>query len=184
MQARPYERAARHDRITAAVLLALGVGMAVGGFFMDRLEVRQIHPASIPGLVPMVLGGVLAGCALLLFAGASAASGDGRATEPTAEPAPGATTQADVVASLDGTASTARLLIAALWSVVYALGLVGRLPFAVATAIYIGGFVLWFGRRGERFPPPRLIIWAIAAALVSAYAIATLFEQGFLVRLP
>ncbi|MBD3625750.1 MAG: hypothetical protein HUJ24_10345, partial [Rhodobacteraceae bacterium] len=38
------------DRVTAAVLFALGAGMSYGGYVMDRLEIRQIHPASIPGL--------------------------------------------------------------------------------------------------------------------------------------
>ena len=44
------------DRVTAAVLFLLGAGLSWGGFTMDRLEVRQIHPGSIPGLVPMILG--------------------------------------------------------------------------------------------------------------------------------
>ena len=58
------------DRVTAAVLFLLGAGLSWGGFTMDRLEVRLIHPGSIPGLVPMILGVALMGCAILLFAGA------------------------------------------------------------------------------------------------------------------
>ena len=42
------------DRLTAIVLLVIGLALLVGGWTMDRLEVRQIHPASIPGLVPMI----------------------------------------------------------------------------------------------------------------------------------
>ena len=55
---------ARADQVTALVFFVLGVAMAIGGYTMDRLEVRQIHPASIPGLVPMILGGLLALCAI------------------------------------------------------------------------------------------------------------------------
>ena len=54
------------DRLTAVAFFALGAAMAWGGFVMDRLEIRHIHPASIPGLVPMVLGGALMICAVLL----------------------------------------------------------------------------------------------------------------------
>ena len=54
------------DRITAATLFALGAAMTWGGFVMDRLEIRQIHPASIPGLVPMILGAAMMLCATLL----------------------------------------------------------------------------------------------------------------------
>ena len=36
------------DRLTAIVLFGLGLAMAWGGFEMDRLEIRRIHPSSIP----------------------------------------------------------------------------------------------------------------------------------------
>ena len=54
------------DRITALVLVGLGVAMFWGGFVMDRLEVRQIHPASIPGLMPMGLGMLTVVCGVVL----------------------------------------------------------------------------------------------------------------------
>ena len=41
------------DRLTAGLLFLLGLALLVGGYTMDRLEIRQIHPASIPGLVPI-----------------------------------------------------------------------------------------------------------------------------------
>src|SRR6056297_2853194 len=53
---------ARADRITAFVFFVLGAAMTWGGYVMDRLEIRQIHPASIPGLVPMFLGVALMLC--------------------------------------------------------------------------------------------------------------------------
>ena len=58
----------RADRISAAVFFVIGGAMAYGGFVMDRLEIRQIHPASIPGLLPMVLGAALMICAAALYA--------------------------------------------------------------------------------------------------------------------
>ncbi len=157
---------ARADRVTAVVFFALGAAMAWGGYTMDRLEIRQIHPASIPGLVPMILGAALMICAGLLFRGAS---DEDAAAEGEAGP--------------EG--SWFHLLTAAGWSVVYALGLVGRMPFAVATAIYLAGFVGWFVWRDvqpER--PARAALGVAVFAVLTAVAVSALFRYGFLVRLP
>lgn len=152
------------DRVTAAVFFALGAAMAWGGHTMDRLEIRDIHPASIPGLVPMILGVALMACAALLFWGARDRRAAGEA------PADGA---------------WSHLLVAAGWSVFYALVLVGRVPFAAATAVYLAGFAGWFIWRDAR--PARLWPTALGIAAFSvaaAAAISALFRYGFLVRLP
>ena len=163
------------DRITAVVLFSLGIAMLYGGYTMDRLEIRAIHPASIPGLVPMVLGAVLALCAVLLFAKTSAtraqrkpATGDGALpTEPPAQ-------------------SSRNLLVTAGWSSFYALVLVGWLPFLAATAVYIAGFIMVFGRLREGAAAERLksLAFTIVFALLASAAISTLFRDAFLVRLP
>ena len=146
------------DRITAVILFLVGAAMLYGGFTMDRLEVRQIHPASIPGLVPMILGAALMLCAGLLF----------RASRP-AQPGTGES------------GSTGNLLIAAALSVFYAVVLVGRVPFVVATAAYITAFILIFTAGPTRW---RRVLFAAAFAGIFAAAIAALFRFGFLVRLP
>ncbi len=167
------------DRITAVVLFLLGIAMLYGGYTMDRLEIRAIHPASIPGLVPMILGAVLALCAALLFVKASPAR---QQTAPQAEPQPNQTvTPAEPPAQ-----SAKNLLITAGWSIFYALFLVGWLPFLAATAIYITGFIAIFGSLREAAPVARLKsgVFAIVFALLASAAIATLFRDAFLVRLP
>lgn len=149
------------DRITAAILLVLGVAMLYGGFVMDRLEVRQIHPASIPGLVPMILGAALSLCAVLLFV-----------SSPPADP--------DTPRE---TGSRRDLMVAAGLSVIYAVVLVGRAPFVAATAVYIASFVFVFSAGGTTRWPRRLV-FAIGFGAVFAAAIGALFRFGFLVRLP
>ena len=153
------------DRITSIVLFALGAAMLAGGFTMDRLEIRQIHPASIPGLVPMILGAALMLCAVLLFGSAAR----GEAGEGAAE-----------------RVSWTDLLVATGFSVGYALLLVGRLPFALATALYIGSFVVWFSWPSDRSRAARLKVvgGAMVFAVVAAVGISALFRFGFLVRLP
>lgn len=156
----------RADRLTALVLLALGLAMAIGGFTMDRLEVRQIHPASIPGLLPIFLGGAMMVCAVALFLKAG-----GKGLE---EPRAG------------GAGNGRDLAFAAGYSLVYALLLVGRMPFAAATAIYIAVFVLHFTFDPGRSRSGRAlaIAGALGFAVISATAISVLFRYGFLVRLP
>lgn len=150
---------ARADRITAVVFLTLGAAMTWGGFVMDRLEIRRIHPASIPGLVPMILGVALMICAVFLYR--SAKDPEGPAEE----------------------GSWSDFAITAGWSVFYAIGLVGNMPFAVATAIYILGFTGWFIWRegGHR---PATAISVLFFSIIMAVGVSVLFRYGFLVRLP
>lgn len=155
---------ARADRITAFVFFVLGAAMTWGGYVMDRLEIRQIHPASIPGLVPMFLGVALMLCAVLLYRGAR-------------------TAHAEDTGAAEG--SWTDFSVAAGWSVFYALVLVGNMPFPVATGIYLVGFTGWFLWH-EQHPAQK---WKFALVVVvfsvtTAVAVSTLFRYGFLVRLP
>lgn len=158
------------DRITAVVLFALGAAMLVGGYTMDRLEIRQIHPASIPGLLPMILGATMMLCAALLFVGAVRRAG-----------AQGAEDRRSA-----GGESWGRLATTAGLSAIYALVLVGWLPFFVSTALYVGAFILCFTwpSRGTAADRAKAVAIALVFALATAGAISALFRYGFLVRLP
>jgi len=167
----PHERdaspMAKADLVTAAVLLALGLAMLYGGYTMDRLEVRRIHPLSIPGLVPMGLGAALCACAALLLAGALRAG----ALRQRWRPAP--------------TGGLARLSGALALCLAYPLVLIGRLPFWLATALFVTAFLAGFEWRA-RAPLPHLRALATAAAqgLIVGLVTAYVFAELFLVRLP
>ncbi len=156
------------DRLTSVVLFALGAAMLIGGYTMDRLEIRQIHPASMPGLVPMVLGGSLMLCATLLFI-----SAERRARG--AEAAAG-----------DGGVSWSNLLATAVLSTVFALVLVGRLSFFVSSALYITVFIAYFSwpRGAGGAQKLKASALAVASGIVASASISLLFRYGFLVRLP
>jgi len=162
------------DLVTAVVLFAIGTAMLIGGYTMDRLEFRDIHPASIPGLLPMILGAAMMICAVLLALGAR------KPQAPSAQGG-GATPAAD-----DAGTSWRNLVIAGGLSLVYALILVGWLPFFVATAIYIGVFIFTFSSPFKGSGGRLALIAAFAAGfgLAMAAAISSLFQYGFLVRLP
>ncbi len=162
---------AHADVVTGVVLLAIGLAMLWGGFTMDRLEVRRIHPASIPGLVPMGLGAALAVCAIILLAGAAKAGGMRFAGARLGESeAPG---------------GIARLLLCLALTLAYPLGLIGAMPFWLATSIFVTVFIALFEWR--RRPPARHAI-ALGTALLQGVLVgivtAYVFQEFFLVRLP
>lgn len=155
---------ANADRITAIALLCLGAAMTWGGYVMDRLEIRHIHPASIPGLVPMILGVAMMICAVALAVSADQT-----------ERAEG-----------DDAGSWPHFAFTAIWSCIFAIGLVSRLPFVVAAAIYVAGFTAWFLLPRAETQSARLKsgAWILVFAVVTAVSVSALFRYGFLVRLP
>ena len=157
------------DRVTAVVLCALGLAMAWGGFEMDRLEIRRIHPASIPGLVPMILGVCMVICAVSL--------GLGSLSAPDSD-APEAETM-DRGNWID-------FAFAAGWSCFFAILLVGRIPFMAASAIYIAVFSAWYlwPQQTEQDGRIKMLGLVVVYAGLIAAGVSALFQYGFLVRLP
>lgn len=155
----------RADRISAVVFFLLGIAMLVGGYTMDRLEIRRIHPASIPGLLPMILGGLLALCAVLLYRQAAEREGE----------------------SFMQGGDWQRLLTAGGMCLVYAVVLVGWLPYWLATLLFVSSFTTVFSWP-DGTAEPRVRALCILRALVLGGIIAGLvsymFSEIFLVRLP
>jgi hypothetical protein len=154
----------------ATILLAIGIAQFMGGLTMDRLENRNIHPASFPGLVPIVLGAVMAAMALMVIAGQLRAPPD-RETE-----ASGGFSRDELV----------RLAAVGGLCLFYALVLVGNVHFWLASSLFIAAFTALFEPAGPVTPRRRLLrLGAIAVfAIVAGGAIALMFERAFLVRLP
>lgn len=67
----------------------------------------------------------------------------------------------------------------------YAIGLIGTLPFWLATATFVTAFVLLFEWQDETTPRRlRRIATALALGLATGLAVSLVFERLFLVRLP
>ncbi|MEO0452352.1 MAG: tripartite tricarboxylate transporter TctB family protein [Pseudomonadota bacterium] len=160
-------RMASADRLSAIVFFSLGLALLVGGWTMDRLEIRQIHPASIPGLVPIILGILLALCAVLLFRASYANANE---DEP----------------EFIHFGSWTRLALTGALCTGYAIGLVGWLSYFWATAIFTFAFSLVFSYPVNGDQRSKLV--AAAGALVLGLAVSfgssILFRELFLVRLP
>ena len=161
----------RADLITAIVLIALGLVVTYFSWTMDRLEVRRIHPSTIPGLVPLILGIALTLCGgLLAFRSAKLdIKGSGAALFHAL-----VSWQAVRVLAVLGLA------------LIYTLGLVGRMPFWLASALFIFIFITLFETvlADEPKPLPWTLFWALLVALSAGIGIHYVFGQIFLVRLP
>lgn len=173
MQAEEQERKARAkaDLVTAIILVLLGLFVFYEAFTMDRLEARRIEPASIPGLVPMILGAGLAltGTMLAIRSARIEASGGWRA-----------------LMAMLGTLSAARAGAALFLIFLFTLVLIGSMPFWAASMIFIVAYVLVFEVVLTDAPVPwvRSLLWALATAIVAGGGIYYLFSNVFLVRLP
>lgn len=167
----------RADLWFALLLTALAIVVLVESWRMPRLAHLGVHPMSAPGLTPGLIGLVLAGLGVALLvrslrerAAARVAAREG-APPPTTAPA-----------GADAGPTWRRALLALALCLVYAPGLLGRLPFMVATGLFVFTFVATFSF--ERARPWRTLGGAAAMAVAVAVGVSLLFEQLFLVRLP
>lgn len=138
------------------VAWALGGGLIVyGSWTMDRLERHGAALYTAPGLVPGLLGLVLVvlGVALALRKrGISASSPAIR------------------------WGNTPLVLALCLG---YAIGLIGRMPFWLATFVFVTAFIAIF-----EYPSRRRMALAPLYGAATSLAVSNLFEAVFLVRLP
>jgi uncharacterized membrane protein YhaH (DUF805 family) len=162
---RPPERA---DFWTGLVLSGAGFLFAFESWRMPRLEERGIDPMTVPGIVPGVLGVTLFVLGLVL---AFRRPSDDRPH----------VAMSDILGTGNG---PARLAIALALNLVYALALVGHLPFWLATFFYLITFMSIFGlapREGGAAKRAAIILAVSAAATAG---IVYLFDTLFFVRLP
>jgi hypothetical protein len=153
---------ARVDLVTAAVWIALAGAIAIGSWTMDRLERLGAPLYAAPGLVPGLLGLLLLVLGVLLGARAVREGGlhDRR-----------------VNASLkEGWRGTTLVLALCLG---YAVGLVGHVPFWLATFLFVTAFIAVF-----EYPRLRNMAFAPLYGAGTSLAVTYLFESVFLVRLP
>lgn len=164
----------RVDLVTAAVVFAAGVAIVYAAWIMPRFREQLGEIYTAPGLVPALYGIVIAILGLWL-----AARSIGRGA---LSPAAAGRTKRE---RREGY-SNARLALAALLCLAFAVGMVGRMPFWLATAIFVFLFVLLFEWRGDQ-PWHERIRPIVTAALVAAATgglVTLVFQRVFLVRLP
>ena len=133
---------------------ALGGGVIVyASWTMDRLERLGAPGFTAPGLVPGLLGLVILVLGVVLALRKRTAAG----------------TRFEI-------GNTPLVLVLCLG---YAVGLVGRMPFWLATFVFVSAFVAIF-----EYPERRRMALAPVYGAATTLAVTYLFETVFLVRLP
>jgi len=162
------------DFISSIVLLVFAVSVVVMSINMPRLENREVNPLSVPGIVPGFLGVVIGIFALIMLVRSIRQRGyileiNGQKTR--------AFFIKDSILRAIGTIAL---------TLVYAWGLIGRLPYLLSTFLFVLAFIGIFEYQ-KNDPPKRkkkkLIVAAVMALLVSAI-VTVIFRYLFLVSLP
>jgi putative tricarboxylic transport membrane protein len=159
----------RVDLFSGFGWIALGSAIVYGSWTMDRLENLNINPYTAPGLVPGVLGAVIALCGGLMAVRAARAGGfrsDGAAREPI---------------------FTWRVALSMALCLGFGLGLVGRGPpfwAAAALFLFLHVFLFEFGDRRAGHRLGRGVLVALGVSAGASFVITMIFQEFFLVRLP
>ena len=188
----------RSDLPASIGLILFGAFVLYESLRMPRFERIGGTILSAPGLVPGALGAIIGLLGLVMLLRYLAA---GRAARSAAVlvPPPGAAAgsvgvppaAAEVVAEAEAEQpeehpGPARLLWTLGLSVVFAAGMVGRMPFWLATFLFVLAFIVVFEWRTytERARTLRGLAFAFGIAAATAFAVPFVFERIFLVRLP
>jgi hypothetical protein len=169
--------------LLALAWTALGVAIAIGGWTMDRLGHLNIEPWSAPGLVPGLLGALIAVFGLVLAVReARAARGPAVAAPPARDEAAAGPDAGEAPRS-----ELQRTLPVLALCAVFVFGALGRgLPFTLTSGLLVFGWITmlsWPRWRADGSIARGLTITALIA-VVCCTLIAFLFEDVFLVRLP
>jgi putative tricarboxylic transport membrane protein len=162
------------DFVTGLIFVALGVAIVVECLRMPRFEDLNVNPYTAPGLVPGMLGAIILMLGAVLFLRAARAGG-WRLTERAPDAAPWSADR-----------GVRRLLLSIALCLAYAGGLIGRLPFWLATFLFVAGFVILFEwpLAADRSDRLRRVAWAVLLAAAISAATSFVFQEIFLVRLP
>ncbi|WP_048648843.1 tripartite tricarboxylate transporter TctB family protein [Nitratireductor soli] len=162
----------RTDFLAGLAVTIAGAAALVEALRMPRFETRGADPFTVPGLTPGLLSAVLCvlGAVLLLR---------GLSGHMVAEGARPSITRWD-------RASAIRSIFTVVSVLVYGVLLFGRMPFMLATALFVFAFTIGAEliNAERRLSTPMLVIGALVLAVVAAFAINFVFTDLFLVRLP
>ena len=162
------------DFVTAIILMIFGVGAAAMALRMPRLAHLNINPYTVPGIVPGLLGSIIAFMGLVLFV---------RAVKHRGYRLGVSREEAAAFLKKD---STRRTLLTIAACLIYASVLLGRIPYLAATILFVFAFVLIFEyaeakRSGTLL---RTLLMDAVLAVLTGAAIAGVFQYLFLVKLP
>lgn len=162
------------DFVTSIILIAFGIAVLISSIQMPRFQEQHVNRFSVPGIVPGFLGAIIAFLGVVLLVRSIIRKGYRLSIT-------GA-----VLKKFFSAEMTKRLAVTILVSVAYGWGLFGRIPYEIATALYLFSFMFIFEykwKEGSRAQWKKVLVAAIIAILVAAIVGST-FRYLFLVNLP
>jgi putative tricarboxylic transport membrane protein len=165
---------AKADFVTALILIVASLTILVLSIQMPRMEELGANPYSAPGIVPGFIGAILLLLSGILFGRSILRQGYRLELN------------GSTVRIFFQNQSVRRIFLTILLSLIYGLGLLGRIPYIVATFLYVACFVFLFEyQRGTSLWEQRkMLIFAIVQAILVTGGVAAVFRYLFLVKLP
>lgn len=155
---------ARSDLLGGAGWVGFGLLIVAESLRMDRFTAMGAVLYTMPGFVPGMMGCVIAllGAVLMLRGWRRRKAGQ--------HGTPG------------GPVLNRRIALMLVFSLTYAVGLIGRAPFWLATALFVAAFTWTFAP--PEAPRLRRAVAAAMAGVLTSAIVTLVFQQVFLVRLP
>jgi hypothetical protein len=156
----------RSDRFGGPMWVVIGAAITLGALRIDRLKAQGVEWFAAPGLLPGVLGVIIAICGVLITLRA---------------------VRAPALAEDEGAADWRRVGLTLLLCLGFAAGLVGHvLHFGLAAGVYLFAHITLLQWRERRAAGQTLrgLLVAAAVAVGGALIVPFIFQTLFLVRLP
>lgn len=171
-------QSARSDLLGGFAWLAFGLLILSESLRMDRFTKMGALLYTMPGFVPGILGSIIAllGAALALRSWRRSRLGPQREAEPLNEELH------DRPPQESETLINQRLGMALPLCLLYAAGLLGRVPFWLATGLFVAMFTYCFTPKDLRLS--RRISSALVSGILTTAVVIGVFQYVFLVRLP
>lgn len=162
------------DFITSIGLSCFGLAVLIRSLQMPRFEGLGVNPYSVPGIVPGLLGFILMIMGLILLIRSIQQKGYKLGLS------------GKVVKEFITDDSTKRFLISLILCTLYAVFILRRLPYPIATGLFVFLFVFIFEfRRWKRIlSQKRTILLALLEAIFVSGGVTLVFRYLFLVDLP
>ena len=165
---------AKADFVTSIGLSSFGLAILIMSIQMPRYEGLGVNPYSVPGIAPGLLGLVLLILGLVLLIRSIMRKGYQLGLT------------IDIIKQYFTDESTRNFLFALILSLVYGVLWLTRIPYSLATGLYILCFILIFEYRPKEniSSQKKTILYSLVEAISVSAVVTLVFRYLFLVDLP
>lgn len=168
------QRMPKADFVTSILLMIFSLAIVILSIRMPRMQELGANPYSAPGIVPGFLGVIIFCLSLTLFIKAVLKNGHKIDLNQ------------NTFVTFFHDQATLRVLLTLAISLIYGVGLLGNIPYILATFLYVTVFIMLFEYRLDQAlaRQKKTILFAIIQAILVTAGVAIVFRYLFLVNLP